>query len=180
MAGLLRRALASRLAADPGSLVIERGAHGKPYLGGAFRSGLAFNLSHSGDRLVIAIGKGRELGVDVELIRPLESEALAERYFSKPESIVFRVTPPEKKEEAFFHYWTAKEAYLKAKGVGIGQGLKDHSFSDPWENPPRLTWAADPAETGLWRFHRFYPEGGYIGTLAYPGDLAKIREFSSL
>jgi 4'-phosphopantetheinyl transferase len=178
---LLRKALALRLGVGEDLIVLEKGPHGKPFLGGEFRgSDLAFNLSHSGNKVAVAIGRGRNLGVDIERLRPLDHEALASRYFTAEEAAVFRAARPEDREETFFHYWTAKEAYLKARGIGIGQGLKDHRFSDLGISPPRLLWTAGGESASAWNFYRFRSAGGYLGTLAYAGDLAKVREFDRL
>lgn len=176
--GLLRRHLGAFLNADPSSLRFQYGEQGKPFLPDA---PLSFNLSHSGDWAVLAVAKGRELGVDIEKIRVLENDRLPERYFSAPEAIVYRVTPDDHREEAFFHFWTAKESFLKARGDGLSRGLKDYSFSDPWDMPPRLTWVAwDENEPKRWHFHRFSPSNGYLGTLAYSGDVAEVKEFKDL
>lgn len=171
---LLRLHLGAFLNVEPKSLHFQYGELGKPFLIG---SSLAFNISHSGHRAVLAVATGRELGVDIEKIRTLENDALPERYFSTPEAIVYRVTPDDYRQRAFFHYWTAKEAFLKARGDGLSRGLADYSFSDPWEDPPRLTWVKwDAEEPKRWVFHRFYPEEGFMGTLAYAGHPTTVKE----
>jgi 4'-phosphopantetheinyl transferase len=177
---LLRRCLGSRLGLDPATLVFRYGPHGKPFLAGP-GAGLSFNVSHSGGIAAFAFAEGRDLGVDVERIRAVDADSLAERYFSAPEAILYRVQIPEKREAAFFHFWTAKEAYLKARGVGMTEGLKGHSISEPWEDPPRLTWVqGDEREVGRWTFHRFWPAEDVIGTLTYSGRPAKIKEVHGL
>jgi 4'-phosphopantetheinyl transferase len=177
---LLRRCLGGLLGLDPASLVFRYGPQGKPYLSGP-GAGLSFNVSHSGGVAAYAFAEGRDLGVDVERFRAVEADSLAERYFSAPEAILYRVQLPEKREAAFFHFWTAKEAYLKARGVGMIAGLKGHSISEPWEDPPRLTWVrGDEAEPGRWTFHRFWPAEDVIGTLTYSGGPAKIKEVHDL
>ncbi|HSA60183.1 MAG TPA: 4'-phosphopantetheinyl transferase superfamily protein [bacterium] len=175
--GLLRRALGGILGEDPASLRFSYGPKGKPRLEG---KNLSFNLAHSADRVAIAVAKDRDVGIDLERIRP-ENDALVERYFSAPEAILYRATLPEKQGLAFFHFWTAKEAYLKARGDGLSRGLKSHSFSDPWENPPRLTWVGwDDREPARWSFHRFWPAEDCIGTLAYAGGPAFVKEIKLL
>lgn len=177
--GFLRARLAEQLGRAPETLRFAYGPEGKPSLEDG--AGLRFNLSHTSGVAVIALARGRELGVDVERLRELESQDLAERYFSAPEAIIFRVTLPEHRELAFFHYWTSKESFIKARGDGLSLGLGNFAFSDPWEDPPRLTWTAwDETEAGRWRFHRFHPAPGFVGTLAYTGELANIREFNHL
>jgi 4'-phosphopantetheinyl transferase len=175
--GLLRRTLGGILGTDPAGLRFSYGPQGKPGLEGR---ALTFNLSHSENWAAIAVAQGREVGIDLERIRPHDHH-LVERYFSAPEAILYRATLPEKQGLAFYHFWTAKEAYLKARGEGISGGLKDHSFSDPWENPPRLTWAGpDANEPHRWSFYRFWPAEDVIGTLAYAAGPAIIREIKAL
>jgi len=175
--GLLRRTLGEMTGEDPASLRFSYGPQGKPALEGKT---VTFNLSHSEGWAAIAVAKGREVGVDLEKIRSHDGR-LVERYFSAPEAILYRATLPEKQELAFFHFWTAKEAYLKARGEGISGGFKTHSFSDPWENPPKLTWSGEDAnEPARWSFHRFWPAEDCIGTLAYTGGTTIINEIKML
>jgi len=171
---LLRLSLGALLNADPQLLQFRFGEQGKPSL---IDHTLSFNISHSDHRAVLVVARDRELGVDIERIRPLENDGLPERYFSTPEAIVYRVTPDDYRQRAFFHYWTAKEAFLKARGDGLSRGLADYSFSDPWETPPRLTWVKwDAEEPARWNFHRFFPEEGFMGTLAYSGSPTAVTE----
>jgi 4'-phosphopantetheinyl transferase len=182
--GLLRRCLGDLMNVAPSMIRFEYGLNGKPRLSGSDAAkgrGLSFNLSGSGDFGVIALAYERQLGVDIEKIRPLDSARLAQRYFSPPEAAVLSKAPADRREETFFHYWTAKEAYLKARGEGISLGLRGYSFSDPRETPPRLTWTTwGQEEAKRWTFHRFRPDVGYVGTLAYSGGEANIKEFHNL
>jgi 4'-phosphopantetheinyl transferase len=100
--------------------------HGKPALveDGVTRADLRFNLSHSGDYCVCAVALGREVGIDVEAVRPdVECLQLADRFFTKREWEDLRTTPEQRRYERFFRYWTCKEACLKAQGIGISSGL---------------------------------------------------------
>src|SRR5260370_493417 len=81
---------------------------------------LRFNLSHSHSLALYAITHQRELGVDLEFIRPeVVEEPIAERFFSAAEDAVLRCLPASLQPEAFFNCWTRKEAYIKAKGEGL-------------------------------------------------------------
>ena len=86
---------------------------------------LRFNLSHSSDLALIAVCRGRELGVDLEQIRPIgEAERIVESFFSEAEQAEFAAIAAEARPLAFLRGWTRKEAILKGLGVGIA-GLAD-------------------------------------------------------
>lgn len=117
--GLLRDILAGYLGLDPRDVPLATGAHGKPGLSGAGAE-LRFNLAHSGDRLLLAIATGREVGVDIEQIgsdRPLE--AMARLVFSPGEQAELAGLSPSAREQAFCRGWVRKEACLKGCGRGF-------------------------------------------------------------
>ena len=152
----------SRYTDEP--IVFERGEHGKPYLKsvGADRCVCPFphfNVSHSGDLLVVAVSKNLEVGVDVEKIRELKDrDKLIARYFSPNEQKIFRDLPESEKTKSFFFAWTQKEAYLKFLGKGISVDLKKIEVQmDPKEKPGLLK-KSDSAF-----FHPFELEKDYLG-----------------
>jgi len=82
-----------------------------------------FNVSHSGDFVAIAVGRGK-VGVDLEQIRPVrEMESIVDRYFHPDEAMALRSLAPSLREEAFFVLWSAREAAMKCVGLGLAQGL---------------------------------------------------------
>lgn len=120
--GLLRQTLAGYLDCAPGVLQFVIGEHGKPEL---VDRRLAFNLSHSGDWLLLAVSNLPVVGVDVEVIKPRKTlEQLAERCFSARELDYWQQLPPEQRRQQFFQLWTSKEAFVKAVGRGIALGLE--------------------------------------------------------
>jgi 4'-phosphopantetheinyl transferase len=122
--GLVRTTLGAIVGRDPASLEFARDQFGKPALPG----GPSFNLSHSGDRVLIALAEEGRVGVDVEVIRPLpDAEALAERSFSTDEAAALSALAAAERERAFFRIWTRKEAFIKA--VGRGMSIPMSSFS---------------------------------------------------
>jgi 4'-phosphopantetheinyl transferase len=135
--GLLRETLGEELALDPGALRFEDAARGKPRLASGQDDGLRFNVSHSEDRLLIAIGRGVELGVDIERVRDdIDHDAIARRFFSPPEQDALRAQPAQRRAAAFFTVWTRKEAYVKLLGGGLAIPL--HSFEVNLEEPASL------------------------------------------
>ena len=128
---LLRRTLAGVLETRPERLTFTYGAHGKPALGPPFAArGVRFNLSHSAGRALIAVARDREVGVDLERIRPVRFGAkIARRFFSEREQYALDGLTGSAWDEGFFRCWTRKEAFIKAVGDGLTFPLK--SFSVP-------------------------------------------------
>ena len=121
--GMLRRLLAGYLRVEPASLRFAYGGQGKPYLR---RQHCEFNVSHSGDDLLVAVCPDREVGVDVERIRlDIEHRQIAMRYFSLWEQEDLAKLPDEERGHGFYRAWTRKEAFLKARGTGFTTRLAD-------------------------------------------------------
>ena len=120
--GGLRAVLSRYLGVGPDRVELLRSEAGKPSLakelGG--RPALTFNMSHAHDRALIAVSKGQEIGVDIERIRSdVEVAKLSERYFTPSEHTAIIHSTQEQRATRFFRYWVAKEAVLKARGIGI-------------------------------------------------------------
>ena len=125
--GMLRQLLGRYLDRDPGAVAFARGAHGKPFLQ---ESGLHFNVSHTHELALYAIARDREVGVDVEWMRPqVAHEQIAARFFSLEEQEELAQVPNEERRAAFYNIWTRKEAYVKARGDGIAAGLGTFAVS---------------------------------------------------
>ena len=115
----LRSTLAQQTGIPGALLDFTLGAFGKPVL--VEPAGLHFNLSHSQSVALIAISDGAEIGVDVELLRPMpDAAALAADHFTAAEQRALASLPPERRDRAFLVCWTRKEACLKAVGTGLG------------------------------------------------------------
>jgi 4'-phosphopantetheinyl transferase len=124
--GLMRHLLGAYCECDPAALEFVASEYGKPALGA--RDGTAppvsFNLSHSHGRALLAVSQNREIGVDIEQENPrTEALNIASSYFHGPEFEAIRDAPLEMRVATFFRYWAAKEAVLKAEGVGLHAAL---------------------------------------------------------
>lgn len=88
---------------------------GKPFL----KKGPAFSISHSGSQVILAVSgeKGREIGADVERVRPF-NEAAAKRVLTEEEYAFVRALPGEE-DGRFIQLWTVKESVLKCRGEGF-------------------------------------------------------------
>ena len=178
--GALRRVLAGALGIDPLVVPIREGAHGKPDLvpRGPGLPPIGFNLSHSGDRFIVALALGLDPGVDVELIRPRRSlDLLARHCFSPAERRAVAGDPDPM--HAFYRVWSRKEAVIKADGRGVSIGLDRFDVSAG--EPPALLRArwngAVPDEAARWSLRSLDAGPGYAAALAVrrPGAAVVIR-----
>lgn len=119
--GLRRRLLSGCTGIPADHLKFRELAGGKPCL--ARVEGWDFNLSHAGDYVVVAAGRG-QVGVDLEKIRPVRAmEAIVTKYFSRDEARAWRFLPEGAKQEGFFVLWSAREATMKCAGLGLARGV---------------------------------------------------------
>jgi 4'-phosphopantetheinyl transferase len=171
----LRTILARYLDTAAADIVFQYGLHGKPSISGAHD--LRFNLSHSGNLVLLAITQDRELGIDVEFIK--ESTAgpeIAERFFSEAEVAELHGLPEEMRQAAFFAGWTRKEAYIKATGVGLFGALDRFSVllaPDALQAP--LCVHDDEHESNRWKLRSLNAGEGYAAALAVEGDGWELR-----
>ncbi len=122
--GLLREILGRYVDADPSRLRFERGRYGKPSLRTPqLGPALEFNLSHANDVMVLAVTRGRDVGIDVEYMSDLAFEEIVAECFSARERTALAALPIEDRRAGFFATWARKEAYAKALGFGIGEGF---------------------------------------------------------
>jgi 4'-phosphopantetheinyl transferase len=131
---------------DPARVSIASELGGRPVV-----DGVAFSLSHSGERAAVAIAAPHEqIGVDLERVRPRPHlDRLARRVFAPDDYENWRALPPRARPRAFAERWTEVEAALKARGTGIGGGLASVS-----ELPSG--WACTQIDAGA----------GYVGAVA--------------
>lgn len=121
--GTLRLVLADYLQCDPLALRFGAHANGKPFVEGA---DIEFNLSHSGALALIAVARGRRVGVDVEQVRPMpDLERVAGRVCTPGERATLAGLASPQRDHAFLAMWTRKEALAKATGEGIGGVFRD-------------------------------------------------------
>jgi len=170
--GLLRTILGRYLRAPPAELRFVYGPYGKPELTLEFADGrLHFSVAHSHRLALYAVAYDRQVGIDLEYMRPrLVSKAVAEHFFSPVEVERLGALPEKEQREAFFCCWTRKEAYIKARGEGVSLPLDCFEVSPvPNENPVRLRTHGDPAEATRWCLRGLEPGAGYAAAVAVEG-----------
>jgi 4'-phosphopantetheinyl transferase len=169
--GLLRQILSGYLDRMPSELQFTYSERGKPSLildesSDKSNDGIEFNVSHSHGQALYAIARQRQIGIDLEYIRPLEVKSLAKRFFCSSEYQALIQLPTEQQQRAFFHSWTCKEAYLKATGEGI-IGLEQVEVSINPDRPAKIITIAGNSQTAsLWQIEKLEVGSDYAAAVA--------------
>lgn len=177
--GILRTLLGSYLSIEPTSVQFCYGPRGKPALSEiCSKAKLCFNVSHSQGLALYAVTRDRQIGVDIEQIRPIpNAEEIALRFFSPREHAVISDLPPNQKQKAFFNCWTRKEAYIKAIGEGLAHSLDQIEVTlAPGERANLLSIAGSSQEACRWSLHELVPVPAdeYASALVVEGNTSSL------
>ena len=176
--GLLRRLLGMYLGSDAAEVEFVFNSFGKPALAPKHGAGdLRFNLSHSHDGALLAFTRGRELGVDIERVRPdFATQEIAQRFFSPAEAERLQALPVEEQASAFFQCWTRKEGYIKARGDGLSRGLDSFEVAFGAGLEPAVLKASDEANAlDRWLVVDLQPRRGFAGALVVERPVQGVR-----
>jgi 4'-phosphopantetheinyl transferase len=157
---LVRTVLSRYAEVDPAAWVFEANAYGRPAIARpTAAAGIRFNLSNTKGLITCVVAADRDVGIDVEdAERAVRALDVADRFFSPLEVAALRALPEGAQGERFTAYWTLKEAYIKARGMGLAIPL-DH-FSFLLDEGPRVKIAFDPRlddDPEAWQFLRLRP-----------------------
>ena len=154
---LVRTVLSRYASVDPKDWVFSTDGYGRPHIVNreATDGGLSFSVSHTKGLIALGVAKGRSLGVDVEnFARPKISIDMAAHYFAAQETAALRELP-HARQYRFFEYWTFKESYIKARGMGFSLPLDRFSFHFADEHAVALVidpeLGDDPSRWQLWQ-----------------------------
>lgn len=167
--GLLRLLLSRYVGASPEQLQFTYNEQGKPALESPQTSpALHFNLSHSGQLMLVAVALNHSPGVDVEAERPMpDMHKLAGRFFTPTEAQRLQNTPPPQQARTFFQHWVQKEAFIKAIGQGLSFPTTGFEISISPDAAPRLvSIRGETAAARGWGLAELRPAPGYVGGLA--------------
>jgi len=172
---LVRTTLSAYGPTPPRDWRFETNPHGCPFVlptqAGAPR--LTFNLSHTTGLVALAVARGRLVGVDVERVDRVLREDVAGRHFAPDEVRDLRALPMDAQARAFFEYWTLKEAYIKARGMGLAIPLADFAFRLAPPAAPTIQFVDgfdDRPER--WQFWQAWPTDAHRLALAVTRDAA--------
>jgi 4'-phosphopantetheinyl transferase len=165
-----RRVLAEYLGRRPGLLAFRINPNGKPELEAEPARGLSFNETESDGVAVVAVARGRSLGVDVEHLRPVpEAERIVSDFGSALEQEAFAGLRADERQDLFLPWWTCKEAFVKALGKGLSMPLASFSILVSAGGRVELAGSDD------WSLHTFQPAPGYVGALVAEGRRLRLR-----
>jgi 4'-phosphopantetheinyl transferase len=168
----LRQILSGYLECKPRDVSFSYGAFGKPALAGSVADReLRFNLAHSGGYALFAVTYGRNIGVDLELVRPLRDLTnLALSTFSAFEKAAWEALPEGERLRGFFDGWTRKEAYLKATGNGLTDALDAFDVSlEPGPGLRELNIRARLLNETRWMLVSLAPHSEYSAAVVVEG-----------
>jgi len=163
---------------DPTAWHFEANEYGRPHIANAegLAAHLHFNISHTNSLIAVAVSLQGPLGVDTENVsRRLTVAPLADRYFADKEKTDLQTLPEPLQPLRFFQYWTLKESYIKARGMGLSIPLDRFSFDA--SQPTRITFSVDPIledDAAHWTFWQWSLAEGYLLALC-----AQRRDASS-
>ncbi len=176
---LVRATLSRYASVAPGDWRFVTSGHGRPEPAPEHDSALRFNLSHTDGLAACAITTGHPVGVDVEAadgrVATLE---VATRFFSPAEVATLRGLGGDDLRRRFFAYWTLKESYIKARGMGLALPLDRFSFR--LGKPITIAFDGLDDDPGAWQFAQQWPTGRHSLAVAVRregADLAvQVRE----
>lgn len=177
--GAIREILASRAGCRPEQIRFDCGHYGKPGISkpeGA--RGIEFNASSSAEKGAIAISDGIPLGFDIEKLNPehlLDFDLIVNNEFSSPEQKWYSRYEPCDRVGLFFRFWTCKEAYLKALGVGLSGQLDSFTIDLDGADPAIASTDLEPKGQSKHRLRQFYLDDDYIACLALSGGASRIN-----
>lgn len=157
--------------------------YGRPEIDApAAATSLRFNLSNTHGLVVCLVARDREVGVDVEAVdRAVRCLDVADHYFAPPEVAALRALPAAAQPERFLTYWTLKESYIKARGMGLSLPLEQFAFVLDPARPGAIAIEIDPAlgdRPERWQFQTLRHRDTHAIATAVerrPGDLVPVR-----
>lgn len=166
--GTLKKILAEMLDEDIAKVSITHEKDGRPCLVNNPHN-IHFSVSHSGERAMIAVTRGRQIGLDLEEIRTdIDHDGLSRRFFSPAEYEGLQQCHEAVRLRAFYAVWTRKEAIVKAHGKGIALGLKQFDVSvDPELQPRVLAARWTQVDMPVWGLMNLESDTNYFASLAY-------------
>ncbi len=172
---VMRTLLGSYVSEPPEKVPFSSSRYGKPQLQkNQTRQDIRFNLSHSAGVGVLAVSQGYEVGIDIEVVRPIDKD-VAEGHFSRQELATLQTLPPEEWLQGFYRCWTSKEALLKGEGLGLNLPLDAFDVEADPHRPPALLGCRPPESIASgWLLIDLKPAPDAVCTLAVRDDTSRF------
>lgn len=174
---LVRFVLSHYTGISPATLEFFTNRYGKPGLKrNSADTAVEFNLSHSGMITACAVVLNRKIGVDVEEVNRKVSLSIADQFFSERESRYLKKCPTHLKPGVFLEFWTLKEAYIKARGMGLSIPLDKFGFDISGSDISVHFQDSIQDEPENWTFFRFSLSGLFKAAIAVHTQGKRDRE----
>jgi 4'-phosphopantetheinyl transferase len=174
---LVRTVLSRYAAVAPEQWVFATNRYGKPEIANdeSLAKRLSFNITHTDGLIILGIAPGQALGVDVENIRKRQASIeVADRFFAPAEAEALNALPKDRQQQRFFEYWTLKESYIKARGMGLSIPLDKFSFQFPREREVRISIHPDQEDwPSRWHFWQLWPTPVYLAAIC--AERARVK-----
>jgi 4'-phosphopantetheinyl transferase len=172
--GILRELLGAYVGSPGSKLEFDYGAREKPAL--RTKPETCFNLAHTRRLALYAFARDREVGVDLEEIRQaIAADEIASRHFSPRELAAWQSMPDSVRTKEFFYYWTCKEAYAKATGLGLAMPLESFEVCLNESGEGRIV--SGEIDAG-WQVLTFLVAESHPAALVYRGEPCTVCFFS--
>jgi 4'-phosphopantetheinyl transferase len=179
---LVRTVLSQYVAVAPHEWAFAANAYGKPEIVNADPRArqIAFNISHTRSLILLGITSNGVVGVDVENCRAREAPLkIANQFFEPKELAELRALPTAQQHDRFFEYWTLKESYIKARGIGLSIPLDWFGFQFSGERTVRISMRPELNDRpSRWRFWQFRPAAFYLAAVCAEATEANQRLFA--
>jgi 4'-phosphopantetheinyl transferase len=163
---LLRTTLSNYASVDPRAWIFTTGPYGRPEVSvPAGVPALRFSLTHTDGLVAVAVTTESDIGIDAEPIgRRASNIDIARRYFAAEEAYALEALAPADRQRGFLDYWTLKEAYIKAIGVGLATPLD--SFAIQRRTPPGIRFLRGQDDPAAWHLAQPVLSEAHVAALA--------------
>ena len=163
---LVRTVLSRYCALAEDAWMFTQNQYGRPQIANKLPDGcsVSFSISHTESMIVLGVSRRAALGVDIENTHIREAPiAVAERFFAPFEVKALEGIPQAARAGRFWEYWTFKESYIKARGMGLSLPLDGFSFH--FSDDTSVEIKIEPAladDAASWQFWQLRPDGDYL------------------
>jgi 4'-phosphopantetheinyl transferase len=163
---LVRTVLSKYVSIAPQAWVFRANGYGRPVIANEIDAGLSlsFNITHAQGLIILAIAWNCEIGVDTENTRRrVMALDLADRFFAPSEVSELYGLPPHRQHQRFLEYWTLKESYIKARGMGLSIPLSEFSFHFPKDEHVEIVTDLKQGDSSrFWQFTQLWIAQHYL------------------
>jgi len=177
---LLRKILSKYLDIFPEKIELTSNDYGKPIFSNDKFNNINFNVSYSGDWIVVVVSEHGKIGVDIEKIRPVNI-TISENCFAK-EEILYLYNQKVRKLKTFYKIWTLKESFVKAIGEGLFCSLKSFYFEFDRSGRIKIRIKNKVKDNDTWYFKMYNIDKSYKMALcqnknSFPKKINIINNF---